>query len=96
MLQLDLQQYIHPVKTDSLISYDENCGPIFGKGADLLIDDNCNTQATSYCQIGWTYNIRGYYPYHYFDENSFRKTSGSNDPYGRFKVVEYEVFKVIR
>ena len=60
-------------------------GPVFGAGHALYISTNANTTANSHSNLGNTYRSLTPWP----DKTSL---AGSN----RFKLLEYEVYQVIR
>lgn len=65
-------------------------GPSFGQG-DILITDKCNQNSQSYTNFPYAYNIEGKYKNH---QQICLAYSGV--PNGKnFRVMEYEVFKVI-
>ena len=61
-------------------------GPIFGKGKDLSIIDNCHRNTYSYSNLGYTYQLPAGYTYGTPQAKSLLAGSSS------FKCDEYEVF----
>ena len=70
------------------IECNSDCGPMFcGKGYDLFISDNCNSNNRSY-----TYNDgRGYDCHPVYKNSLFVNTNDSDKP-NYFKVSDYEEF----
>ena len=95
LLQLDLQQQLFPTKDDWLIQCDIKQGPIFGGSGDLFISNNCNIEVNSGCLVGRNYNLEGSKKYKYLSQESMKEMSGCTYDNGRFRVIEYEVFRVL-
>ncbi len=51
---------IYPNEHESAIHCDTKYGPMFGKGADIIIADNANTTMDSYSYLGNCYKHRQY------------------------------------
>jgi hypothetical protein len=67
--------------TQYAIFCESDCGPIFGGGCDIAIDDGCNTYTNSSTSFGWSYtNDTGL-------DGDIVFTGSSN-----FRVAEIEVF----
>lgn len=82
-----------PIDTRYLIANVNFSGPMFGNGFDLAIYDQCNVSNNSFTCAGISYNTIDYK--YKNDQASWTALSGSSN--GRnFRVVEYEVFRVIR
>lgn len=66
---------------------------MFGCGSDLYISDLCNTKRSSYAGSIATYNTAD----HKFQnsQNAYTAISGATDGCS-FRVLEYEVFQVLR
>jgi hypothetical protein len=75
-----------PTKRDRIchaVYHDSSYGPTFGYGANLHVSSNANTNHSSYCDVGATYQL----------------PSNTNDPHfltgsNHFTVSEYQVFLV--
>lgn len=67
-------------------------GPIFGKGHDLCILDKCNVN-DCFANFPTTFNLLNGEQYPEPNINSYTIFTGSIDV--NFRVVEYEVFRVI-
>ena len=82
-----------PNSDTSLIFCSGAYGPTFGAGRDLYIADKCNSNNSSYAFFPSTYNTDP--PNQYTNcQESYKAFSGATeDKY--FRVVEYEVFKVV-
>jgi hypothetical protein len=70
-------------KTGHAVYHHSSYGPAFGGGGDLGVASNANTNTSSYCNVGNTYQL----------------PSNTNDPHFLtgsriFKVSEWEVFLV--
>ena len=66
-------------------------GPRFGGDpADLHIHNDCNNNSESYCLLGRTYKLPNGMQYNTDESKSYLPGSYY------FKVIEYEVFKVIK
>ena len=67
---------------------EKNNGPIFGKGYDIYISNNCNVNNNSFCNLGISYSLN----------NSAKSESIESKSYlagnVNFKVSEYEVFQI--
>ena len=76
-----------------LIYCHKNHGPTFGSGYDLYIADKCNTNTNSKTSFPSTYNLEGEEKF-VQNEESYETFSGAKKD-GNFRVVEYEVFRLI-
>jgi len=54
---VDKAKYSKQSDKESSIYCDPECGPVFGKGFDLYIADNCNANYNSYTRCCLTYNM---------------------------------------
>jgi hypothetical protein len=70
-----------------------NYGPIFGGSGDIAIYDKCNQSNGSYTNFPNSYNLASN-PYTN-NQASYTAFCGATSGYN-FKVIEYEVYKVIR
>ena len=92
-MQLDLMQKMVPIKVESkLIECRSEYGPVFGEGNDLFIGDYCN-YGNAYAKFPTSYNIEGA-PKYTRGQESFKAFSGAVIGCN-FKVVDYEVYKVV-
>lgn len=81
-----------PKDTSTLIQNYPGYGPIFGGGTGLLICDECNTKTSSYYTVNSYNTVENKYTN---DQTGWTALTGAtNGPH--FKLVEYEVFQVIR
>jgi hypothetical protein len=71
---------------------DSNYGPIFGGGHDIVIGDGCNYAANSSACFPTSYNCDSKY---YNNQESYADFSGATSGCN-FKVIEYEVFQVVK
>jgi hypothetical protein len=92
LLQLDCEQKMVPTSDSNLINCYNGRGPIFGK-SDLSISDNCDTKNTSFTTFPTSYNLEKGVKYRQ-GQDSWQAFCGPSKGQN-FKVVEYEVFKVI-
>ncbi len=67
-------------------------GPTYGGGNDLYIADKCNQNKDSYANFPWSYNCGSKYER---NQQSYTLFSGATNGYN-FRVVEYEVFEVLK
>ena len=68
-------------------------GPTFGGGHDIYLSDKCNENNGSYTNFPHSYNLASN-PY---TNNQASHTAFCGAASGKnFKVIEYEVYKVIR
>ena len=82
-----------PKDQNNLIYCDGSYGPTFGGGFDLYIRDACQNNRDSYANFPYSYNKEGENKYTN-NQDSYKLFSGStSDRY--FRVVEYEVFRVV-
>ena len=73
--------------------YDRNnLGPTFGGGCDLYIADKCNQNSNSYAIFPTSYNCGSKYQK---NQQSYTLFSGATNGY-KFRVIEYEVFEVVK
>jgi hypothetical protein len=79
-------QFNHDQKS---IYSDPDCGPTFGSGYDLHISNECNNNNSSFSRLGNTYKIKEGAKVETDDSKTY--LAGSSN----FKVVEYEVYKII-
>ena len=63
---------------------EHDCGPSFGSEDDLNIDDECNSDDSSYSYLGGTYTLPP-------GQNAQTFLAGSNN----FRVADYEVFAAL-
>jgi hypothetical protein len=63
-------------------------GPTFGGGHDIYIADKCNANSSSYSNFPTNFNYNGQYTN---GQASYTAFSGGYN----YRVVEYEVFRVI-
>ncbi len=66
-------------------------GPVYG-GYDLVIVDNCNQNNKSYANLPTSYNCGSKYEK---NQQSYTLFSGATNGYN-FRVIEYEVFEVVK
>jgi len=64
----------------------KNYGPVFGKGYDLCVKDDCNKKANNYSRLGNSYNS----PAEMELEDNYSYLGGSDS----FSIEEYEVFEI--
>jgi hypothetical protein len=77
----------------SAVCNNYNYGPTFGGGHDIQISDKCNENNSSYTNFPSSYNLASN-PY---TNNQTSYTAFCGATSGRnFKVIEYEVYKLIR
>lgn len=82
-----------PKDGNNLIYNYEDYGPTFGGGFDLCIADQCNINNNSIADFPTTFNRRGEKKL-VNGQDSYRAFTGAREG-KNFKVLEYEVFKVI-
>ena len=82
-----------PKDQNALIYCHGSHGPIFGGGHDLYISDACHNNRNSYANFPVTYNKEGENKYTNNQDTKKLFSGSTNDNY--FRVVEYEVFRVI-
>lgn len=95
LLSLDLKQKMKLVKPDNAIYCDKNYGPVFGgygSGWDLAIRDNCLEKSLSCSNFPSNYNSETPYSQ---SQKSISTFSGAVEG-TKFKILEYEVYKVIK
>jgi hypothetical protein len=93
LLSLDNLEKMYPIDTSCLIQNYSSYGPTFGGGNDLYISDLCNNNNNSYANFPTSYNTKDLK--YKNSQNSYRSFSGAT--YGcNFRVIEYEVFRVVR
>ena len=84
-----------PKDQNALIYCHGSLGPVFGNGngCDLLISDACHNNRISQTNFPTQYNKEGENQY-INNQDSYKLFSGSTS--GKdFRVVEYEVFRVV-
>jgi hypothetical protein len=74
------------------IKNDANWGPGFGHGRDLAIADRCHQNNKSFANFPTSYNYNGKYTE---SQASFTAFVGATVGYN-FRVVDYEVFEVVK
>ena len=77
----------HSSSDTSSIYSSPSYGPLFGRGKDLVIMDNSNTNTSSYSKLGNTYT---HPEYPYGSEKSRKILAGTQ----YFKVQEIEIFQM--
>ena len=79
-------------QSDEKLIFNHDCfGPLFGNN-DIYISDGCNNGRNSYGDFPSAYNRAGEDKLTK-NQDSYRMFSGATD-WDKFRVVEYEVFKV--
>ena len=92
LLQLNRREKFVPQNGNHLIYCSNSYGPIFGRGHDLCIWDDCNSNNNSSSFFPYTYNFEG--PNKIWrNQQSITDFSGATK--GTFRVIDYEVFKVV-
>ena len=95
ILALDLKEKLIPVETTKLICNNSGWGPGFGgvNGYDMVIGDQCNNNNNSWAGCIFTYNTadRKYQN----NQQAYAALSGATNGH-KFRVAEYEVFRVVR
>jgi hypothetical protein len=91
LLSLDSGEKYVPQNGQKLIFCNPSCGPRFGEGHDLCIADDCD--ANSLANFPSTYNRKGTNKI-VNSQQSYKDFSGATaNKY--FRVLEYEVFRVL-
>ncbi len=67
-------------------------GPVYGGGYDLCIADKCNQNNGSAANFPYSYNCGSKYE---MNQQSYTLFSGATNGY-KFRVIEYEVFEVLK
>ena len=93
LLSFDLKEKMVPKDQNNLIYCDGSNGPAFGGGSDFFISDACHNNRSSYANFPYTYNKEGENKYAN-NQDSYKLFSGSTKDYN-FRVVEYEIFRVV-
>jgi hypothetical protein len=94
LLQLDLKEKMTLIQgKEKYTIYDDlSYGPVFGGGYDICIADNCNSNMDSHAYFPVSYNCGFKYQNNQESWTAFcGATKGKN-----FRVIEYEVFQVIK
>ena len=68
-----------------------NYGPMLGSGGDIYISDKCNANTNSYSSFPTSFNCNDLYSK---GQASYTAFCGATNEYN-YKVLEYEVFRVI-
>ena len=94
VFSVDMKEKFVPQGDNYLICNFDCYGPVFGgkTGCDIYIADGCNNSRNSYGNFPSMYN-RACGDKLAKNQDSYRMFSGAMDG-NKFKVVEYEVFKV--
>ena len=82
-----------PKDQNNLICCYSSYGPTFGNGHDLCIADGCHNNKSSYANFPYQYNKEGDNKYTN-SQDSYKLFSGATSGHS-FRVVEYEVFRVV-
>ena len=101
MLQLNRREKYVPQNESNLIYCNNGYGPtfggygniVFGVGNDLFISDDCNSNNKSYSNFPKTYNFEGSNKIVH-NQQSYTNFSGATNGWN-FRVVDYEVFRVV-
>ena len=96
LLSLDMREKMVPNEQSYLIYCHPNYGPTFGKYShDLFIADNCNNNRNSHANFPHCYNREGIEFKYKSEQSTVQKFVGSTSGC-YFRVVDYEVFKVVQ
>ena len=95
VFSVDMREKFVPQSDNYLIYNHDGHGPFFGGGTgwDIFIHDACNNYSNSCGQFPTVYNRAGGYKLAR-NQDSYRMFSGAINGH-QFRVVEYEVFKVL-
>ena len=92
IFSLDMLEKFVPQGDNYLIQNKNSYGPTFGGGADIYIGDKCNIEKNSRANFPYTYNREGGNKLGN-NQTTWTMFSGATNGY-KFKVVEYEVFRL--
>ena len=94
IFSLDLKEKFVPMNSRNLIYCNSLSGPTFGggNGNDIFICNNCNSENNSHSNFPESFNKESGTKW-IKSQDSFFKFSGATNGI-RFRVLEYEVFKV--
>ena len=91
LLSLDLKQKM-TITSNQYATYNRpNRGSCFGGGHDIYISDKCNANTNSYSSFPTSFNCNDLYSK---GQASYTAFCGATNEYN-YKVLEYEVFRVI-
>ncbi len=93
LLSLDMKQKMVPNNGNNLIYCNPTYGPTFGSGHDLVITNQCQNANSCYANFPNCYNYEGENKY-VVHQDTYKAFSGATKGYN-FRVIEYEVFRVI-
>ena len=90
IFSLDLKEKFKLKDANNAIRYHTSYGPMFGN-SDFYLCDNCHTSNSSYCGFPTAYEGNNKYER---NQQAYTAFGGMPSSY-HFRVVEYEVFRVV-
>lgn len=92
LLSLDLKQKMTLNNYKQAVANNEGYGPIFGAGNDIVIHNKCNENNSSSANFPTSYNFGSLYTNSQASYTAFSGAANGKN----FKVMEYEVYRVIK